>query len=343
MEEGMLSQRIGIVGPGAMGLLHAAYLTQGGLPVIVVDHRRGRAQRLRQGFQVVPSGADHAPSIETHLTCRPARNLKPPFDLLIFTVKAFATGTAAAEAAHLIGSRTVLMSLQNGLGNIEALQQYQRPELILAAVTTSGATLFKENLVIERGLGTISLGSVAGNHDLARDVAALLAGAGLPAEPIEDIWPVIWRKLAVNSAINPLTAMLDIENGLLLEAPVAEFAGQVALETGTVARACGVNLDPALLPEAVAEVCRLTADNVSSMLQDVRAGRQTELDEINGAVVREAEKVGAAAPLNMALVALLRAYEWRRQWAEQERERKQAARREHRREMRAQPDQESDE
>jgi 2-dehydropantoate 2-reductase len=339
----MSFERIGIVGPGAMGLLHAAYLAQGGQPVTVVDHRRGRAQRLRQGFRVVPSGDDHPPHIETQLTCRPARDLKPPFDLLIFTVKAFATGTAAAEAVHLIGPRTVLMSLQNGLGNVEALQQYQRPELILAAVTTSGATLLEENLVIERGLGTISLGSIAGNHERARDVAALLAGAGLPAEALADIWPVIWRKLAINCAINPLTAMLDIENGLLLEAPVTELMRQVALETGVVAQACGVTLDAASLPEAVSEVCRLTANNVSSMLQDVRAWRQTEIGEINGAVVREAEKVGALAPLNMALTALLGAHEWRREQVEQERELRRQARRPRPRETRPQPDQESDE
>ena len=316
-----------------MGLLHAAYLTQAGLSVCLVDHRRGRAQRLRQGFRVVTS-AEGTHDIEPRLPCRPARNLKPPFDLLIFTVKAFATAQAAADAAHLIGPQTALMSLQNGLGNIEALRQHQQPALILAAVTTSGATLADENRVIERGLGTISLGSVAGNHDLARAVAALLSGAGLPAEALEDIWPTLWRKLAVNCAINPLTAMLDIKNGLLLEAPVAELMGQVAQEAGAVAQALGVSLDPAALPDTVAEVCRLTADNISSMLQDVRAGRPTEIDQINGAVVREAEKVGASAPLNMALAALLKAREWRHERAEQQREqireRKRESRREHR-------------
>jgi len=317
-----------------MGLLHAAYLAQAGLSVTLVDHRRGRAQRLRQGFRVVTS-AEGAADLETRLPCRPARNLKPPFDLLIFTVKAFATAQAATEVAHLIGPQTALMSLQNGLGNVEALRQHQQPELILAAVTTSGATLADENRVIERGLGSISLGSIAGNHDLAREIAALLSGAGLPAEALEDIWPTLWRKLAVNCAINPLTAMLDLKNGLLLEAPVAELMGQVAQEAGTVAQALGVDLDPSALPDTVAEVCRLTADNISSMLQDARAGRQTEIDEINGAVVREAEKVGAPAPLNMALTALLKAREWRHEWAERQREQLRERKRETRRDDRS--------
>jgi 2-dehydropantoate 2-reductase len=298
-----------------MGLLHAIRLTQGGVPGTLLDHRKSRARRLSGGVALQVPATDAAPAetLRVQVPCRSLHLVRDPFDLLIFTVKAWATERAVGQAAHLIGPDTVLMSLQNGLGNVEALQAHQKPELVLAAVTTSGATLLDEHTVIERGLGTISLGSIAGNHDLARDVAALLSGAGLPAEALEDIWPVIWGKLAINCAINPLTAMLDIENGLLLESPARHLMGEVAFEVGRVAQAVGVDLDPRELPRAVEEVCRLTAHNVSSMLQDARGGRRTEIEQLNGAVARTAEKVGAPAPLNMALAALLQAHEWRRE------------------------------
>jgi 2-dehydropantoate 2-reductase len=209
-------------------------------------------------------------------------------------------------------------------------------------VTTSGATLYDEHTVIQRGLGTITLGSPAGNLELAQAVAELFAGAQLPAEAVADIWPVIWRKLAINCAINPLTALLDVQNGLLLDAPVRHFMGEIALEVGQIARAAGVDLEPKELPRAVEEVCRLTAANVSSMLQDTRAERHTEIDQLNGAVAKVAEKVGAKAPLNMALTALLKGFEWRRELAEQERQAKQEARR-GKREQREQPQQETSE
>ena len=327
------SSRIGIVGPGAMGLLHAIHMTQAGVPVTLLDHRKSRARRISGGVALDRPGSDDAPSetIRVQVPCRALHLVHDPFDLLIFTVKAFATERAAQLAAHLIGPRTVLLSLQNGLGNVEALQHFQQPERVLAAVTTSGATLHDEHTVIERGLGTVSLGSPAGNMALAEEVAALLTGAGLPAEAAADIWPIIWRKLAINCAINPLTAMLDIENGLLLDTPVRHLMGEVAFEVGQVARAVGVQIEPRELPRAVEDVCRLTAQNVSSMLQDTRAWRQTEVGQLNGAVVRAAEQVGMKAPLNMALAALLQAHEWRREYEQQERERVREARREHRR------------
>jgi 2-dehydropantoate 2-reductase len=307
----MSFDRIALVGPGAMGLLHAIRLTQGGVPVMLLDHRKSRARRLSGGVALQVPGTDEA--LRVQIPCRALHLVREPCDLLIFTVKAFATERAVAQAAHLIGPDTVLMSLQNGLGNVEALQAHQKPELILAAVTTSGATLLDEHTVIERGLGTITLGSPAGNMPLAEQVAALLSGGGLPAVAAADIGPVLWRKLAINCAINPLTAMLDLENGLLLDSPVRHLMGEVAFEVGRVAQAVGVDLDPRELPRAVEEVCRLTAHNVSSMLQDARGERRTEIEQLNGAVARAAEKVGLPAPLNMALAALLQAHEWRRE------------------------------
>jgi 2-dehydropantoate 2-reductase len=340
----MSFDRIGIVGPGAMGLLHAIHMTQAGLPVTLLDHRKSRARRISGGTVLVRQNeAGEEERLPVQIPCRALHVVREPFDLLIFTVKACATERASEQVRHLVQPHTVLVSLQNGLGNIEALQENREPERVLAAVTTSGATLYDEHTVTEHGVGTISLGSPAGNLALAEEVAALFNGAGLPAEACAEIWPVIWRKLATNCAINPLTAMLDIENGLLLDAPVRHLMGEVAFEVGQVAQALGVDIEPKELPRAVEEVCRLTEHNTSSMLQDTRADRGTEVDQLNGAVVRAAEKVGLKAPLNMALASLLRAHEWRRDADQQERTRKRHERREHRHPKREPKQQESSE
>jgi len=316
----MKLDRIGIVGPGAMGLFHAVHMARAGLPVTLLDHRKSRARRISGGVMLIVPATDATPAETLHaqIPCRALHMAKEPFDLLLFTVKAYATKRAAEQAAHLIGPETVLVSLQNGLGNVEALQAHQKAELVLAGVTTSGATRHDEHTVIEHGVGNIILGSTAGNRALAEAVAAVLSRA-LPAEAVCDIWPVIWRKLAVNCAINPLTAMLDVPNGLLLDAPVRHMMGEVAFEVGQVARAVGVDVEPKELPRSVEDVCRLTADNISSMLQDTRAGRRTEIEHLNGAVAHAAEKVGAKAPLNMALAALLAAHEWRSELEAQQR------------------------
>lgn len=333
----MTFDRIGVVGPGAMGLFHAIHMARAGLPVTLLDHRKSRARRISGGVRLlIPSAqGETAPEpLAAQIPCRALHLVKEPCDLLIFTVKAFATARAAEQAAHLIGPQTVLLSLQNGLGNVETLQKRQQPELVLAGVTTSGATLHDEHTVIQRGLGTITLGSPTGNVALAEEVAALLNTA-LPTEAVSDIWPVIWRKLAINCAVNPLTAMLDIANGLLLDAPVRHLMGEVAFEVGLVAQALGLAIEPRELPRAVEEVCRLTGGNISSMLQDTRGGRRTEIEQLNGAVAHAAEKVGMKAPLNMALTALLQAHEWRSELEAQQREARRSQRAQ--RATRAQP------
>lgn len=338
----MTFERIGLVGPGAIGLMHGIYLAQAGVPVTLLDHKKSRARRLSGGLALQkPNAEGEVETVRVQVPCRAAHLAKEPFDLLIFTVKSQSTAKAVEGVKHLMKPDTVLVSLQNGLGNVETLQQHQRPELVLAATTTSGATLFDEHTVIQRGLGTITVGSPAGNQELAQRLATLFAEAQLPAEAVADIWPVIWSKLAVNCAVNPLTALLDVENGLLLDSPVRHLMGEVALEVGEVAKAIGIDIEPKALPRAVEDVCRLTEHNLSSMVQDMRTGLNTEIDHLNGAVSRAAEKVGMKAPLNMALAALVKAQLWSRDLAEQEERRQLEQRREQRKQKREASNQEN--
>jgi 2-dehydropantoate 2-reductase len=141
----------------------------------------------------------------------------------------------------------------------------------------------------------------------AGEAAALLTRAGIPTEVVQDVEAVVWSKLVLSAAINPLTVLAAGPNGdLVAKAPLRRLLNAVAREAAEVARGRAIRLlwsDPA---DEAAAVCQRTRDNVSSMLQDVLAGRRTEIDEINGALCSEARRVGVPVPLNEALTRLVR-------------------------------------
>lgn len=309
--------RICIVGPGAMGLLHAAYLRRAGFDVSLLDHHRLRAQRLND-LKVVVQIENCAEVVD--IPCHATPNFGP-VDLIIFFVKAYSTADAAAHAAPLIGSDTVLLTLQNGLGNLEIIEQYQRIDRVLAGASTSGATLLDFNMVRQEGLGDILIGSPLGRTgvwganwafagELAGEVVELFQRAGLPARVVDDVHATLWRKTVINAAINPLTAITSLENGQLLEHPyLRQLLNDLTVEAATVAQATHPTLTPDEMVPVVEEVCRLTAHNRSSMLQDITHGRRTEVDYINGAIVKAGLTAGLATPLNQAMLALIKTLE----------------------------------
>jgi 2-dehydropantoate 2-reductase len=153
-----------------------------------------------------------------------------------------------------------------------------------------------------------------GENPLAAEVAALLASAGLEAQARADLPSLLWEKLLVNAAINPLTALTGLPNGGLAEDKLLRDLMLAAVAEGAaVAAAEGVALPEDPVRRAV-EVCRRTAQNRSSMLQDLDRGRRTEVDAINGFIVRKAKVYGIPAPVNGALYALVKGRERRGPW-----------------------------
>lgn len=294
---------ITVVGPGAMGLMHAAYLARHGLDVVLLDHRPDRADRLAaSGIRLETEEGDW----QVQVPCRAQADFGPARLVIVF-VKAYATRPALLHARPLIGPETALLTLQNGLGNLEILQEFQSPEQVLAGTTSSGANLLGEGHVHVAAVGQTVLGGSG-----ADALAELFSSAGLPATTTEDVQSVLWRKAVVNSAINPLTALTGLRNGQLLDIPaLRDLLRQVAQESAQVGHRLGHALCSATLPEEVEGICRLTANNRSSMLQDLSSGRRTEVDQISGAIVRAAQRSGLAAPLNATLAGLVRAAERR--------------------------------
>jgi 2-dehydropantoate 2-reductase len=196
------------------------------------------------------------------------------------------------------------VTLQNGLGNDTILSKSLGLQRVSRGVTTLGATLLAPGLVRSAGDGEITLEA----HSRLSGLEEMLRSARFDVRITENLEPVVWGKLIINAAINPVTALLRVKNGLLLNNPPARaLMSQLAGEAAQVAKALPVEL-PFLDPvKAVEEVAQCTGENISSMLQDVLRGATTEVDAINGAIVRMGEQKGIPAPANRAICSLVKA------------------------------------
>ncbi len=287
-----------------MGCLLAGVLGRAPqLEVRLLDYRPDRAELInRQGVVIeTPEGSD---TLAVSCSADPAAF--GTADLAIILTKAYDTPAAAEHCEPLVATDTAILTLQNGLGNYEVLQEHFPAEQVLAGTTASGATLLAPGRVRQAGLDEIIIGSPASNQALAEYVAGLLRSAGLETRVTHDVDALLWRKVLVNSAINPLTALTGRRNGDLLQIPeLVKLLEEVATEVYQVGEAVGIDWGSFAPQAAVKKVCQATAANQSSMLQDILAGRQTEIDYITGAVANAAERHGAAAPLCQCLTALV--------------------------------------
>jgi 2-dehydropantoate 2-reductase len=203
--------------------------------------------------------------------------------------------------------QTLVVTLQNGLGNRETLAAELGEGRVGQGVTMLGATLLGPGRVRHAGQGPTIFGA-APDRGGAAALAGLFAACGLPAELTDDLEALVWGKLMVNAGINALSALLRVPNGALAAIPQARaLAERAAGEAAAVAAARGVRLpyaDPAAHALGVAQA---TGANRSSMLQDVLRGSPTEVDAINGAVAREGRRLGVPTPVNALLTELVAA------------------------------------
>lgn len=230
--------------------------------------------------------------------------------LAIVAVKSYQTERVAAQIASTLSPNSYSITVQNGLGNLELLQKALGPGRVSQAVTSLGASLVGPGRVRFAGLGVTTFAPSKLENLALPQLLGNLKSGGLSVAVSPDLTGLVWGKLVVNTAINPLTALLNCSNGKILENPASrELLEAVAAETARVARRAHIKL-PYPYKEAASQtitVAQNTATNTSSMLADVRRGSPTEIEAINGAVVRTAESLGVAVPLNRTLYLLVKA------------------------------------
>ena len=289
-----------IAGTGALACIFAARLSSSGIAVTMLGSWPEGLAALRQyGVRLLDlDGTRHQYAVEV----KDGSAARGDFLYCLVLVKSWQTEMVANQLGICLSAHGVVLTLQNGLGNAEILKAALTPERVLLGVTTVAARMLEPGYVQCTGSGKVFLGA----HPHLGGVPDLLQKAGFLVELVPDPVSLLWGKLVINAAINPLTALLRVANGTLLERPAArELLGQAAQEAASVARIQGITLpypDPVL---AVEEVVRNTSANNSSMLQDVLRSAVTEIEAINGAIVRIGEHLGVPTPIHRMLWQLV--------------------------------------
>ena len=221
--------------------------------------------------------------------------------------KADSTPVLAQIAEEILTQDGVAISIQNGMGHAQTLAHRLGRERTLGGITTHGA--WRDNVGTHWvGRGRITIGSLDESKPSANAerLIRILDQAGLSPEWSQDINTSIWKKLLVNVAINPVCSIAGVRNGALLEVPELWAQAISAMyEAATVATASGADLSELDMEDLLREVAANTANNRCSMLQDIMAGRKTEVDHLCGAVVEMGESVGVPTPRNEMLHALV--------------------------------------
>jgi 2-dehydropantoate 2-reductase len=293
-----------VVGPGAMGCLFANRLKKVGHRVTIADYRPERVDFInRHGICVEEeTGKEcvHVQAVAGEITEEP--------DVALFCVKANQTREAAEEIAPWLQFQTSVLTLQNGLGNLELLEAVFGKGRVLGGVTAEGATLLGPGHARHAGRGETVIGPAGTTDGPIAKIVKAFERAGFRTRTADNVETLIWGKLIVNVGINALTAITRVKNGQLPRMEGARTVMKMAVgEAVSVAEAMGISLPYPDPFERVLEVCRATAGNVASMLQDVLARRMTEIQAINGAIVREGLKVGIPTPVNLTLTSLVQA------------------------------------
>jgi 2-dehydropantoate 2-reductase len=293
-----------IVGPGAMGCLFAASLKRAGFKVTLLDYHQERAAEINaRGVRVEGIGGEYVAQVPTVVGEGP-----PDTDLVLVCVKSPKTMEAARGIEPWIPGGAKVMSLQNGLGNLEILAGIFGEDRVMGGVTAEGATLLGPGHVRHAGQGDTEIGPAGDPRGVVERTVSAFNRAGFRTKSTDRVTELIWGKLIINVGINALTAITGLKNGLIPEIEGTRLIMEDAVrEAVAVAKAKGVRLPYPEPLERVKEVCRLTAANIASMLQDVLGRRMTEIDFINGAIVREGKTLNIPTPVNHTLTALVRA------------------------------------
>ena len=288
--------KIVVFGAGAIGGLFGAYLSQRH-DVTLVCREKHAATINEKGLTITRLSNIHArPKAASSIT-----DLEQP-DILILTVKAYDTEAAMAEAKPLVGPSTKVLSLQNGIGNLETIAGAVPETKIIGAITSQGAILRKPGLIEHTGKSYTIVGD--------EGIATMFTEAGIEAQYTDKIQAEIWYKAIVNSVINPIGTLMKDRNGLLVRDRRFEpLARQIVREGVEVANAMGIGLDYETAWEKTIKVATETAENICSMRLDVERGKRTEIEQTNGAIAGFGREMDVPAPANGLLAALVKAME----------------------------------
>jgi 2-dehydropantoate 2-reductase len=298
-----------IVGAGAIGSLIGARLSKTRASISLFSTDREHMEAVRQGGLDIEE-LDGTVSNYRLAAFFEVDKLAPNPDLALILVKTYATRDALSLVQSICSASTVFLTLQNGIGNWERIADFTGKESVLAGSTAQGSTLLRAGLIRHGGNGPTYIGEPAGRAtERVGRLVQLFREAGLATEPSDEIERLIWEKLVINVGINAITGLTGIRNGVIAEMQEATRLCRSAVEEAIIVAGSKGFLFGMEMVERVVGVARATARNRSSMGQDVDKKKRTEIDAINGAIVRFGREEGISTPVNETLTSLMKVLE----------------------------------
>jgi 2-dehydropantoate 2-reductase len=291
-----------IFGAGAIGSLFGAFLSKQNNTFLI-----GRKNHVdiikRNGLKI--SGITN---MKIQVDCSNTVDeicFKP--DLLILTVKSYDTEDAIKEIKSIIAKDTIVLSLQNGLDNIEKIEQIIGKKHIIGGITTHGAFFSEPGVINHTGVGATVLGEIDGRKtERLERIVSMFNEVGIKTEYTLQIFKEIWIKAVINSSINPLTSYFDCKNGYLLSNPILEKIVELVCKESTLVANCSkIDVSYEDMIKKTKDVIRWTSENYSSMLQSLKRGKRTEIASINGKIVEIGKNNGLDVSLNDMLIYLV--------------------------------------
>ena len=305
--------RIYMIGAGAMGGVYGGLLARAGCDVTLIDPREDHIAKIRSDGIVI-EGVRGTHTVRVAAQCD-HRGLVPAALAIIFT-DANATREAARTARELLQPDGFALTLQNGIGNVEALVAELGSHRVIAGVSMNSAANPAAGRSAYTNVGMTSVGELDGaDTPRLRNVAALLNKADIPTEIIPDPMNWIWGKFVLNCGVNALAAITGLRSGEMYRTPeVSALQDRVIDEILAVVERKKLRLPEKDPRKKIKDHCRIRY-NKPSMMQHIEQGRRTEIDALNGALVREAKTLGIATPYNEAVVAVVKGLEKSRRQA----------------------------
>ncbi|HYY90434.1 MAG TPA: 2-dehydropantoate 2-reductase [Candidatus Dormibacteraeota bacterium] len=296
--------RIAIFGAGAIGCLFGMRLHRSENNVLLVHHDPRTVATIRKNGVRLKEVSGKM--IRARIQIKQSLSFEDRPDLVLLTVKAYDTEEAARNLSKQVERDTPVLSLQNGLGNVEILLRFFQSSSFMAGTTTEAVQRIGPGLILHKGSGTTWVGGIGvRSASRSKEIARLFGDSGFKTRTSRNITGVIWSKAIVNSAINPISALARVSNRDIARIPSLREAALSLVEEGVlVARAHGVSLTPSPMI-LLSRVLASSGRNQSSMLQDIEAGRKTEIRELNGRIASLGKRLKVNSSLNSLITQLV--------------------------------------
>ncbi|MBN2042092.1 MAG: 2-dehydropantoate 2-reductase [Spirochaetes bacterium] len=297
--------KIGIIGPGAMGYLFAYYFKKADINTVLLGRKNeSSADTMQKSFKVVSE--NNTEKIGMEISNSP--DIISGCSILFIFVKTYDTKQALANVKDFINKDSIIVTLQNGIGNKDKIAEFVSEDRIVYGSTSFGATRLSSDTIRLGGMGTNVIGGK--NAVAVKAVEELLKKAHLEVTIAGNPDFAVWKKAIINAGINPLGALLEIPNGEIVKNDyAARLQEHIVREAVEVASSTGINFDLNEMTETTRSVCEKTSGNLCSMLQDRQAKRKTEIDSINGIIIEYGRKASIKTPYSDAVYCLIKALE----------------------------------